>query len=190
MGATGSFGVIEWLFRSLHLQSTVFSVIEVLDNAADKLKGKFKDAPSIEASIRDTLGATYMSLGKYTAAEPHLERALALRRGQFGEEHPDTLKSMAHLSLLYMKQFRLEEAESLRLKTLEGRRRVLGEEHPDTVSSISNLGWVYYMQGRHKEAEPLFVKALEIRRRILGEEHPGTLWSMTSLAGLYEAQGR
>ncbi len=170
----------------------LITVIEILDNAADKLKGKFKDAPSIEASIRDTLGTTYTSLGKYTAAEPHLERALALRRGQFGEEHPDTLKSMAHLSLLYMKQLRLEEAESLRLKIVESRRRVLGDEHPGIVSAMNcnSMGWVYYMQGRHKEAEPLFVKALEIRRRILGEEHPNTLWSMTSLALLYEAQGR
>jgi len=166
------------------------TVTEILDNAAEKLEGKFNDAPLIEASIRDTLGTTYTSLGKYAAAEPHLERALKLRQGQFGGEHPDTLNAMADLSLLYLKQFRFSEAESLRLKTLEGRRRVLGEEHPDTVSSISNMGWVYYMQGRNNEAEPLFVKVLEIRRRVLGEEHPDTLDAMGSLAGLYQAQSR
>jgi serine/threonine protein kinase len=39
------------------------TVMEILDNAAARLEGKFKDAPLIEASIRDTLGMTYISLG-------------------------------------------------------------------------------------------------------------------------------
>jgi len=166
------------------------TVIEILDNAAGKLEGKFKDAPLIEASIRDTLGATYMSLGKYTAAKPHLERALELRRGQFGGEHPDTLRSMTNLASQYMKQFGFKEAEPLYAKVLEIRRRVLGEEHPDTLSSMSSMGWVYYMQDLCKEAEPLFVKTLEGRRRVLGEEHPATLWDMSSLGLLYSKQGR
>ncbi len=166
------------------------TVMEVLDTAAKKLEGKFKDAPSVEASIRDTLGTTYLNLGKYKAAEPHLERALELRRGQFGREHPDTLMSMAHLGWLYSVQGRYKEAEPLFVKALEGRRRVLGEEHPDTLKSMAQLGWLYSMQSRYKEAEPLLVKALEIQRRVLGEEHPDTLWSMHNLGWPYSEQGR
>jgi serine/threonine protein kinase/tetratricopeptide (TPR) repeat protein len=167
------------------------TVTEVLDNAAKRLEGKFKDAPSIEASIRDTLGATYMSLGKYKEAEPHLKRALELRRNQLGEEHPDTLKSMNKLGWLYIKQFRLgNDAEPLLVKALEIGRRVLGEENPETLSSMSNLGMVYHFQFRFNEAELLLVKALETRRRVLGEEHPDTLSSMTSLGQLYSRLGR
>ena len=112
------------------------TVREVLDNVAEKIEGKFKDAPSIEASIRDTLGATYLSLGKYKAAELHLERALQLRRGQFGGEDPDTLKSMATLGELYCGLARYDKAEPLFVKVLETRRRVLGEEHKDTLNSV------------------------------------------------------
>ncbi|MHC4174650.1 MAG: tetratricopeptide repeat protein, partial [Planctomycetota bacterium] len=166
------------------------TVIEILDNAADKLKGKFKDAPSIEASIRDTLGATYMSLGKYTAAKPHFERALELRRGQLGEEHPDTLKSMTDLGYQYMNQYNFKMGESLFSRVLEIRRRVLGEEHLDTLSSMHDLSTAYHWLGRYKEAETLRVKVLESRRRLLGEEHPYTLGSMSVLAGLYQVQGR
>jgi serine/threonine protein kinase/tetratricopeptide (TPR) repeat protein len=166
------------------------TVMEILDTAAEKLEGKFKDAPSIDASIRDTLGTTYMNLGKYKAAEPHLERALELRRSQFGGEHPDTLKSMADLGLLYNYQGRYNEAEPLFAKALEIRRRVLGEENPDTLWYMGDLGWLYVSQGRYNEAEPLFVKALEIRRRVLGEENPDTLNSMNSLGELYSRQGR
>jgi serine/threonine protein kinase len=169
-------------------EGRAITVIEILDNAAEKLEGKFKDAPLIEASIRDTLAMTYMSLGK--SAKPHLERALQLRRDQLGEEHPDTLTSMDHLGLHYMYQFDFKEAETLRVKVLEIRRRVLGEEHPDTLDSMNHLGWVYNMQGRYNEAEPLWVKTLEICRRVLGEEHPDTLWAMHNLGLLHIKRGR
>jgi serine/threonine protein kinase/tetratricopeptide (TPR) repeat protein len=166
------------------------TVLEVLDNAAESIEGKFKDSPFVEASIRDTLGTTYMSLGKYKAAEPHLERALELRRGQFGGEHPDTLTSMNNLGELYYRQGRYNETKPLWVKALEIRRRVLGEEHPDTLRSMDNMGWLYCSQYRYSEAEPLCVKALEIRRRVLGEEHPDTLESMISLAVVYKNQRR
>ncbi len=168
----------------------IVTVMDILDNAAEKLEGKFKDTPSIEASIRDTLGATYLSLGKYKAAEPHLVRVLQLRRGQFGAEHPNTLKSMAMLGELYCGQARYNEAEPLFVKVLETRRRVLGEEHRDTLASMSSLGWLYYRQGRYGEAEPLLVKTLETQRRVLGEENPDTLNSMNSLGWLYYKQRR
>ncbi len=166
------------------------TVMEILNNAAKKLEGKFRDAPSIEASIRNTLGWTYMNLGKYKSAEPHLERALVLRRGQFGGKHPDTLKSMANLGWLYYEQGRYNEAEPLLVKALEGRRHILGEENPGTLWSTARLGWLYGRQGHYKEAETLWVKSLEIGRRVLGEEDLCTLWSMSNLGWLYYTQGR
>jgi len=166
------------------------TVMEVLDNAAEKIEGKFKDAPSVEASVRDTLGQTYMSLGKYKAAESHLKRALELYRGQFGGEHPDTLNSMNNLALLYYGQGRYNEAEPLYVKALEISQRVRGEEHPDTLTLMNNLALLYHGQGRYNEAEPLYVKALEGRRRVLGEEHPDTLTLMNNLALLYYDQDR
>ena len=170
-------------------QGREITVKEVLDAASEKIEGKFKDEPLIEASIRDTLGSTYLSLGKYEAAEPHLERTRDIAREQLGEEHPTTLESMNKLAVLYEAQGRYEEAEPLYVKTLEIQRRVLGEEHPSTLSSIVTLAMLYKSQGRYKEAEPLILKTLEIQRRVLGEEHPDTLSSMNFLAVMYENQG-
>ena len=59
---------------------------DVLDEAAKRIEdasgvgGRFEDKPLVEASIRHTLGVTYMALGEYPAAEPHLVRARELRR--------------------------------------------------------------------------------------------------------------
>ncbi|GAI65768.1 unnamed protein product, partial [marine sediment metagenome] len=65
----------------------------VFDAASQNIEGKFEGEPLVEASIRETLGLIYFSLGEYKAAEPHLERALKIRREQLGEEHPNTLHS-------------------------------------------------------------------------------------------------
>jgi tetratricopeptide (TPR) repeat protein len=166
------------------------TVMEVLDAAAEKLDGKFEDEPSVEAAIRQTLGKTYRSLGKYESAEPHYERVVELYRSLFGAEHPDTLESMAQLGFVYADQWRHEEAERLWVKVLECRRRVLGQEDPATLGLMSWMGWLRNRQERFKEAEQLLVKTLEIERRVLGEEHGATLWTMATLAWSYTAQDR
>ncbi|MCH8141513.1 MAG: tetratricopeptide repeat protein, partial [Proteobacteria bacterium] len=158
---------------------------DVLDTASKAIEGKFDDAPLIEASIRSTLGNTYHKLGDYSKAEPHLVRALEIRRARLGAEHEDNLEARNSLGMLYAGQGRFDEAEPLFVKALELKRRVLGEEHPSTLSSMNNLAMLYSDQGRYDEAEPLYVKALEVRRRVLGEEHPDTLGSMNNLAMLY-----
>jgi len=56
-----------------------------------------------------------------------------------GQEHPDTLSSMANLASTYRNQGRWKEAEGLELQVMETRKRVLGQEHPDTVASMANL---------------------------------------------------
>jgi non-specific serine/threonine protein kinase/serine/threonine-protein kinase len=164
------------------------TVEEVLGRAAARIAFKFDQQPLVEATIRQTIGDTYHALGDYPAAQPHLERALEVRRRVLGEEHPDTLNAMNNLADLYQDQGRYAQAEPLFVKTLQVSRRVLGEEHPHTLTSMSNLGVQYQHQREFAKAEPLFVKALEVRRRVLGEEHPDTLTAMNNLATLYQAQ--
>lgn len=171
-------------------KSPEVTVNYVLDAASKSLEGRFKDAPSVEALIRDTLGMTYMSLGKHKEAEVHLERVLALRQCQFGEEHPDTLNSMANLGFLYRDEGRYNEAELLLVKALEIYRRVFGEENIGTMWAMQRLGELYSEWDRYNEAEPLLVKALEICRRIQGEEHKDTLSAMMLLGQLYSRQDR
>ena len=161
-----------------------------LDRAAERITGRFAKQPLVEASIRQTIGATYFDLGLYPDAQRQLERALGLRRGVLGEQHPDTLTSMSSLALLYAAQANYAQAGPLYTKTVEGRRRVLGEEHPNTLDSMKGLAQMYVAQANYARAEPLFTKVLEGQRRLLGEEHPDTLGTMNDLAGVYSAQGK
>jgi len=163
---------------------------EVLDVASENLKTKFSNEPLVEATIRHTLGNTYLSLGKYTAAEPHIESAYRIRREQLGQEHPDTLASTASLGSLRLCQGKYEEAEHLCTTVVESRRRLLGPEHPETLASMWGLSVVYWYQRRNAKAETLFSEVWELRRRTLGENHPDTLQALYGLAWTYLRQAR
>jgi hypothetical protein len=77
------------------------------------------------------------------------------RKRVLGQEHPDTLTSMANLASTYWDRGRRKEAEDLEVQVIETRKRVLGQEHPDTLTSMANLASTYWDQGRWKEAEDL-----------------------------------
>ncbi len=167
------------------------TVRTVLDQAAQRIQGKFEKQPEVEAAIRNTIGTTYTDLGLYPEAATQLEAAVDLRRRVLGREHPETLRSMNDLTLVYMDEgSKFPQAEELDKQTLEIRRRVLGPEHPDTLTSMSNLATVYYQEGKYPQAEALHSQALEIRRRVLGPEHPDTLSSMNNLANVYYHEGK
>jgi tetratricopeptide (TPR) repeat protein len=161
-----------------------------LDRAAQRIEGKFAKQPDVEASIRDTVGWTYLDLGLYPEARKQLERALELRQRVLGTGDAKTLKSMTRLGSVAAWQGKYPEAEALVSRALAGQRRVLGAEHSDTLASMDNLALVYRREGKYPQAEALHSKTLEIRRRVLGAEHPDTLATMSNLAMLYSEEGK
>ena len=163
---------------------------EILDRAAENLKDQFVNEPLVEASIRHTLGNTYLRLGKYLAAEPHIESAYRIRRAQLGTQDPDTLASTSSLGMLRLRQGRYAEAERYSVLALEGMQEALGREHQDTLASMYGLGVVYWYQRRHAEAEMLFAEVSELRSRTLGQDHPDTLRAFNGLGWTYTRQER
>jgi tetratricopeptide (TPR) repeat protein len=161
-----------------------------LDRAAARIGDKFEKQPLVEASIRQTIGKTYFDLGLFSEAQPQFERALQLLRRAAGETHPDALRIMNELALLYLRQGKHTQAEPLFKEVLMGQSRGLGEAAPDTLDTINNLAVLYRHEGKYAEAEPLSVKAVVISRRVLGEESTGSLDTMNNLALVYLYEGK
>jgi len=128
--------------------------------------------------------------GLYRKAASMHKQTWDQRKAVLGEEHPDTLTSMANLAATYRKQGRWKEAEELEVGVMKTTKRELGKEHPDTLSSMANLALTYWNQGCWKEAEELEVGVMETMKRVLGEEHPDTLTSMNNLAFTWKGQGQ
>lgn len=160
------------------------TVAEALDTASEKVQTAFVDRPLIEAGVRDTLGATYLHLGLLNSADTHLTRALELRRDLLGDDHVDTLTSLAHLAELRLDQGEMEESEALWRRAWEGRRELLGGDHPDTLTAKDYTALTLSYQMEYDEAERLTRECLADRRRVLGSEHRDTLHTLNNLGVL------
>ncbi|KAL5373074.1 hypothetical protein DPSP01_012980 [Paraphaeosphaeria sporulosa] len=77
--------------------------------------------------------------GHITDAETLAVKSMKARKKVLGQEHEDTLRSIAMVGSAYKLGGRWDDAEKLFVQVMETRKRVLGEEHPDTLTSMDNL---------------------------------------------------
>ena len=161
-----------------------------LDRAAAKITGRFDKQPEVEATIRDTIGQTYLDLGLFPEARKQLEIALSLHRRVDGPESPKTLDTMMRVGAVAERQGRYAEAETMDSQTVQAMQRVLGPEHPETLKARNGLATVYMDQAKYPQAEAIYSQNLEIERRELGPENSQTLHGMHSLGAVYLYEGK
>lgn len=194
---------------SFHLEKfAIFSVSRGIptddeedSSGADGQSGKAQGLGSVDSTPS---GSLYFESPAQSVADPsddnnkarlkkreELEvQSLEKRKREFGEEHPDTLSSMANLALTYKDQRRWKEAENLQIQVMETSERVLGEQHPFTLMSVSNLASVLQDQGKYEEAEEMYRRALTVKEEVLGEKHLDTLKSLSNLVFALQMQGK
>jgi hypothetical protein len=91
----------------------------------------------VHDALNDVTEALYRE-GKYQDAAMLGRAALTHAKGVFGEAHPETLRSVNNLAMLYQTQGRYGDAEPLVRRALTASERVLGETHPDTLDTRLN----------------------------------------------------
>jgi len=161
-----------------------------LDRAAQRIESKFGKQPEVEASIRSTIGQTYIDLGLYAEAKKQIERALEIERRSLGERNPTTLRTMSRLGKIANLQGNSAQAESLLGRTLESQRGLVGRDHPDTLYTANELANTYEREGNYAQAEALHSQTLDSMRRVSGQEDNGTLSLMNNLAIDYFLEGK
>ncbi|HET9485368.1 MAG TPA: serine/threonine-protein kinase, partial [Xanthomonadales bacterium] len=173
----------------------------ILDPAAESLSARFVDEPLVHAALAEALAERYAALGRYDAALPLQQRALAQRRSALGADHPDTLVSMRKSAGIHLERGALTEAESLYREVLDRRRRALGEEHRDTVASIGDMGAIAWNAAlapgipgaardrRIAEAERYHREALAKATALFGNDDPATLTSLRAIAAINLTRG-
>lgn len=162
----------------------------VLERASATIGPRLASQPEIEVPLREVLGVTYTGIGQYPVAQQHLERALALARGQFGPEDPRALQIENELAsnLVYLRKN--DEAEAAKKRVLEICRRVLGPEQKATLNIASDLAAVYAYENKLPEAEALLRDTIAGLERGFGPLDRDTLNSRTTLGLLLMRQGR
>jgi tetratricopeptide (TPR) repeat protein len=154
---------------------------EILDKGAERIEEELGDQPEIQATLMDTMGTVYTSLGLYDAAIPLVAKSVERRRSIFGDQHPDVAQSLNHLGEVQALKAEYDEAEKNLREALAVRRDLLGNEAPEVAETLTQLAYVLTEKGDYAGAEPLIRESLDIRRNVFGESHPDVADSLEEL---------
>ena len=162
---------------------------EILDKGAEKVRHDLSGQPEVQATLMDTIGSVYRSLGLYDRATPLLDEALRLRRAQLGNEHPDVAATMKNMAGLLKDKGDYDSAERIFREVLEMRRRQSGAEDAQVAAALNDLSSVFYEQGRLEECEQYSREALTLQRKLFGNENAEVANTLTNLAEVLVQKG-
>ena len=144
---------------------------EIMDQGAERIERELTTQPTIQATLMETMGTVYTSLGLYKQAASLLQSALDKRRELYGEQHLEVARTYDSLGEVLTLQAEYVQAGEMLRNALAIRRDLLGEGHPDVAESLTGLAEALTQEGEFEEAEPLLRQSLQIRTSILGEEN-------------------
>jgi serine/threonine-protein kinase len=146
------------------------TVAAVLDRAARAVDRDPPTDAAIEASLREAIGSTYASLGRYEAAEPHLRRALALRAESPGAALPHA-RALHSLASWHDGQGQYLVADSLYAEALVV---LAGADDPGAAAEhadlLHNRARMQSQLGRVAQADSLIREAIALQESLHGRE--------------------
>ncbi|MBA4063735.1 MAG: hypothetical protein C0501_08490 [Isosphaera sp.] len=158
---------------------------QAIDRAAERLEGRFRDQPRVEADVRLALGNAYLGLGLFDPAVPQFRRAVALQREHLGPTALETLDAISSLARSLAWADRMEEALTLYREVLDARERIQGPNHPDTLRALEFLANVHIALGQAPPAEKLLLRNLDAVRTVYGPDHVRVAKAQWLLGSLY-----
>ena len=163
---------------------------EILDKGAARIETELVDQPEIQATLMDTMGTVYTSLGLYPQALNLVDQSLQKRRELFGALHPKVAGSLAHLAEVQTLSADYASAEANYRKSIEVRRTLFGNTSEPVAEAITGLGDVVLSAGNYGEARELYHEALAIRRELFEEPHAAIAESIEDIGLMEFDQGR
>lgn len=160
---------------------------EIMDKGATRVDQELKAQPAIQATLMDTMGTVYTSLGLYDQAVPLLRSSLDKRIALYGNKHVEVARSLDRLGEVLKLKAEYEPVERMYRDALAIRRELLGNDNPETARSIYELADLLGRMGNYEAAQPLFKESLDIRRKISGPKSHDVAQSLEGLAlNLYD----
>ncbi len=160
---------------------------EIMDKGAARIDKELTAQPAIQATLMETMGSVYTSLGLYDHAVGLLRSALEKRRALYGDKHTEIARSMDRLGEVLKLKAEYDPAQKMYREALAMRRELLGNEHVDTARSVYELADLLGRMGEFSAAEPLFREALALRKELFAARSLEVAQSLEGLAlNLYD----
>lgn len=154
---------------------------EIMDKGANRIEGELSSQPAIQATLMETMGAVYTSLGLYEQAASLLQSAVDKRRALFGDEHVEVARSKHRLGDVLKLKAEYEPALQNYQDALAMRRNLLGDDNLETANSMYELADLLGRMGNFAGAEPLYREALAVQRTLIGDKNSEVAKSLEGL---------
>ncbi len=165
---------------------------EVLDKAANDIRGNLGNDPGLRAQMLHVMGRAYLNLGLYSHAESLFKEGIQASQSVGDQNSLDTLRMIHDMAWAVLQEGRVAEAESIERKLLDTQRRVLGPENGETLATEEELAFTVCTEGKGQctEGIELTRHVLQQHERILGPDAFYTLATMNNLAIMLASDGR
>ena len=148
---------------------------EIMDKGAARIDKELTAQPAIQATLMETMGTVYTSLGLYDQAVRLLRSALEKRRALYGEKHLEVARSLDRLGEVLKLKAEYEPAQKMYREALAMRREMLGNENADTARSVYELARPARPHGRfHARPSRCSAKRWHCARSCSGRAQPGS----------------
>ncbi|MDR2866538.1 MAG: tetratricopeptide repeat protein [Methanomassiliicoccaceae archaeon] len=172
------------LGRAFNNWAEKMDVLPVLISAADAA------AEGIYAPTLNSLAGRYLrGSGNYDASLRYYFKALDLRIGMFGAEHPGIAPMYTGIGNVYSDKGDYDKAVEYYIKALRVSGRMSGINDPSIASTYNNVGTAYAEREEYGKAIEYYGKALEIRERVLSIGHEDTAATYNSMGNAYSDSG-
>src|SRR6266704_6429289 len=112
------------------------------------------DDPKMAELMGDlAVGLSYQGDSRLAEAEAWIQKALAMQRKLFGNNHPDIAKSLFTLASVQHLQGKHAEAENTFRETENMWRTLQADERVELAVTLNNMAHVLRVQGKLPEAE-------------------------------------
>jgi len=155
---------------------------ELLDKGAKGIQGDQSMDPEVKASLLNTMGDAYSSLGFFAQSQPLLESALVIRSRLFGAGSKQVAESLRDLGLLALNHGDDKAAEDYYRRSLDTYRAAEGPTNADVAVLLNDMGTALDHVGRLDEAQSYFQQALAMRTQLSGPNSPELIPMRTNLA--------
>ena len=164
-------------------------VVDVLNQAAQRLETELNDQPEVKAELYRTIGTTYLGIGRNDLGVPQFRASLTIYRRLYGDRHLKVAEALYFLASALAGADDRAAAEPLYREALELQRELPGGDNAYLPHIVREYAAIFIAKGETAKAEPLMLEAVELSRKHYGENHFTVAAAYESLGSLYDNLG-
>ncbi len=147
------------------------TIVEALETVDERLLA-LSEHPSVEATLRTTIGRILLNLGRSDEARLHFEKVVSLRRETVGEDGAEYASALSDLGTALRDLRDYDQATGLTKEALTLMRRIhaRSDHRPELLQILNDLTTLYCYRETYDDAVEPSIEALALAEAIESED--------------------